>query len=107
MGAAVVVCGPLIALHCTASPPLQSISQKPPSLVLSHKDDRHSLTQTRPSIPSARSAGGVPCFVGKRADVQPEEERTFIVSVAGQKRFLLPLRKSLYASVCVCVCVCV
>lgn len=66
-----------------------------------------SLTHAHPSISSARSAEegraefcGCP---GERAVVQPEEERTFIVSVARQKRFLSPLRGSLQASVCVCV----
>lgn len=78
------------------SPPLPPLPQKRPS-----------LTHTYPSIHLQRQISwGCAVFCRcprERADVQPEEERTFIVSVARQKRFLLPLRRSLQASVRVCV----
>lgn len=58
-----------------------------------------SLTNTCPSIhPHLPISWGCAAFCrcpGERADVQRQEDRTFIVSVARQKRFLLPLRRSL------------
>lgn len=56
---------------------------------------RPSLTHTCPSIHlQCQISWGCAVFCrcpGERADVQPEEERTLFVSVARQKRFLLPL----------------
>lgn len=71
------------------------ISQLPPS----SPTKRPSLNHTHPSIHlQCQISWGHAVFCrcpGERADVQPEEERPFIVSVARQNRFLLPLRRSL------------
>lgn len=39
------------------------------------QNDRHSLTHTRPSISSARSAGGVQCFVDAQESEQSSSQR--------------------------------
>lgn len=77
----------------------QSLNNHPPRL--SH-DHRHSPslshTHPHPSISSARSAGGAQCFVDAQESEQTSRQRKrglFIVSVARQKRFILPLRRSL------------
>lgn len=64
-----------------------ALNNLPPSLLLSHS---HSLTHARPSIPISPISWGRAAFCrcpGERADVQPQEDRTFIVSVARQSAF--------------------
>lgn len=74
----------------------QSLNNLPPSSSLTEPP---SLFHTSPSIHlQCQISWGCAVFCrcpGERADVQPEEARIFIVSVARQKRFLLPLRRSL------------
>lgn len=80
----------------TVQDPPPSLNNLPPS---SSPTKQPSLTHTYPSIHlQCQISWGCAVFCrcpGERADVQPEEERTFIVSVARQKCFLLPLRRSL------------
>lgn len=76
------------------------------SLLISHMtavilspSPSHTSPSIHPSIPSARSAGGAQCFfVDAQETKQTSSQRKrglLIVSVARQKRFLLPLRRSL------------
>lgn len=92
MGAAVVEWGPLYCETVQDPPSLNS-------LPLSSITKRPSLIHMYPSIHlQCQISWGDAVFCrypGERADVQPEEEGPFIVSVARQKRFLLPLRRSL------------
>lgn len=77
--------------------PRKGLYKDPPisQLPRSSPTKRPSLTHTCPSIHlQCQISWGCAVFCrcpGERVDVQPEEERTFIVSVARQKRFLLPL----------------
>lgn len=92
---------------CTPPPSLNNL----PPFVLSPQKKRPSLTHshvTRPSISSARSAGGAQCFVDAQESEQTSSQRKrglLLCRLPGKKRFLLPLRRSLQASVSVCACV--
>lgn len=89
--------------------PSLSTSSLPP--LVSHTQNRRhslslSLSHTSPSIHlQFQISWGCAVFCrcpGERADVQPEEERTFIVSVARQKALFIAT-KEIPVSECVCV----
>lgn len=89
MGAAVVVWG------ASARPRVRLYRSLPPYL-LSHKNGRHSLTHTRPSISSARSAGGAQCFFFFFFVAAQESEQTSSQRKRGLLLCQLPGKSAFY-----------